>query len=56
LIAARKKYESAESDCARAQVSYDRLLHEKEALETQQAETIEESKKFKDSVSLIILN
>lgn len=52
LIAARKKYESAESDCARAQVSYDRLLHEKESLENQEAATLEESKKYKDSVRL----
>ncbi len=50
LIATRKKHETSESEAARIKVSYDRLLQEKEALETLQQSSQEEIKKYKDSV------
>jgi chromosome segregation ATPase len=51
LIATRKKQETAESEIARLQVSYNRLLKEKEDLENKDLETQDELKKYKDNVS-----
>jgi hypothetical protein len=51
LIATRKKRESGEAELARIELSYERLVKEKETLESNQQQQNEEIKKYKDAVS-----